>query len=100
MICNAIRKKNSAYTTTEQADVTFCCNEMAEAFKEYFIGFGEYDSCGINKTEEVCIYHCSPYPEGAVYYQMPIQFCPFCKEEIKVIVADEKENREHVKSNK
>jgi hypothetical protein len=88
MVCNAIRKKNSAYTTTEQGEVVFCCEEMGEAWGEHFIGFGEFDKYPINRIEEVCIYHCSPYPEGAVFSEIPIKYCPFCSGPIKVVVTN------------
>ena len=63
-----------------------CCPDMKMALDEQFIGFGEYDSM-LNKLDFMCIYHCSPYPEGACWDEMEIDFCPFCGEEI--IVGEE-----------
>lgn len=62
----------------------FCCNEMEEAFEDKFINFGEYDYYGYQNDNNVNIYHCSPYPEGACWDEMAIKFCPFCGEEIIV----------------
>jgi hypothetical protein len=88
MICNAIREKNSSYTTTRQAEVEFCCEEMKEAWNDRFIGFGEFDSYPINRIVDVCVYRCFAYPEGAFYNEMPLKYCPFCAEEIKIVITD------------
>lgn len=66
------------------APAEFCCEEMAEAWKEKFISFGEYDGI-LNKDGNVNIYHCSPYPEGACWGELAIKFCPFCGEEIEIV---------------
>lgn len=61
----------------------YCCDNMAEAFKDQFIVFGEYDSM-LNRDRNVNIVHCSPYPEGAVWDEMAINFCPFCAAPIEI----------------
>jgi hypothetical protein len=60
-----------------------CCLEMKEAFEE-FVVFGEIDSYGINMDNKVNITKCNSYPEGAVFSEMAISFCPFCGKEIKI----------------
>ena len=64
-----------------------CCLDMKMALDEYYVGFGEYDDL-LNEVPGVCIYHCNPYPEGASWDEMIINFCPFCGEEI--ILEEEK----------
>jgi hypothetical protein len=65
--------------------IDFCCEEMEDAWKsrDRFIGFGEFDGM-LNKDCNVNIYHCSPWPEGAVWDEMAIRFCPFCAEPIEI----------------
>lgn len=63
--------------------IKFCCNDMKEAFDEEFIVFGKIDDyCSCNA--DVNITMCKPYPEGIIWEEMPIKFCPFCKEKIVV----------------
>jgi hypothetical protein len=31
-----------------------------------------------NEDNQVNIFRCSPWPEGAVWDKKPISFCPFC----------------------
>jgi len=66
-----------------------CCPDMELALEENFIGFGEYDSM-LNRVQSICIYHCSPYPEGACWDEMIIDFCPFCGDEIIVEEEEQK----------
>lgn len=63
--------------------VSYYCDEMKEAWDDEFIGLGGFDSC-LNKDRNVNIYHCSPYPEGAAWCAMPINYCPFCGAEIAI----------------
>lgn len=60
-----------------------CCDTMNSALDEDYIGFGEYDSM-LNNDANINIYHCSPYPEGAVWDVMPIIYCPFCATKIEI----------------
>lgn len=61
----------------------YCCNEMKEAIEDGFVIFGEADSY-LNRDNNLNISQCSPYPEGAVWCEMPIKFCPFCAERIEI----------------
>lgn len=70
--------------TYKDLEKEFCCEEMKEAFEERFIIFGEADT-SINANNDVNILKCSPYPEGAVWDEMAIKFCPFCGEKIETI---------------
>lgn len=67
----------------EVKEIHFCCEKLKKAFGGIFVGFGEVDSC-LNKNEDINIYHCDAYPEGACWESMPIKFCPFCATELKV----------------
>lgn len=64
-----------------------CCTDMKNAIDDNFIGFGEYEGL-LNQVGSACIYHCSPYPEGACWDEMSIQYCPFCGEEIEVELVE------------
>jgi hypothetical protein len=64
-------------------EVTACCDEMKQALAEKFIKFGEYDPV-LNGDNEVNIFRCDPYPEGATWDEMAIRLCPFCGEKIEV----------------
>jgi hypothetical protein len=57
---------------------------MKEAWSEDFIDFGETESF-MNKDNNVNIYRCYPYPEGAAWSEMAIRICPFCAEPIEVL---------------
>lgn len=66
------------------AEVTsFCCDEMERAWADQFIDFGEFESMA-NKNNDVNIYVCCVYPEGAFWDEIPIRFCPFCAERIEI----------------
>jgi len=70
-------------------DIKFCCEKMREAFDKKFIGFGNFEDggyAGYGKINiNINIYSCLPYPEGACWEDMKINFCPFCGEKIEVI---------------
>lgn len=72
------------------SNIIFCCDEMENAWSDDFIKFGEFDS-NLNRDENVNISKCYPYPEGAVWHEMAIKFCPFCAEiiEIKDVVDED-----------
>src|SRR3990167_3738963 len=71
----------SIYT---QANITeFCCLRLEKAWNADAVGFGEANS-SYGEQGGVNIYHCSPYPEGAVWDEYPIDFCPFCGIAIEV----------------
>lgn len=61
---------------TEQ-DIIDCCERMKEAIKERFIGVGEFEY-EYEEGDGINIYKCNPYPEGAVWEDMQITYCPFC----------------------
>ncbi len=62
-------------------NIDYCCISMdnSEAVK-----FGEVDDCFLNRDENVNIASCNPYPEGAVWDEEAINFCPFCGEKIQI----------------
>jgi len=64
-------------------DAEFCCDEMEEAFEEKVVHFGEYENFR-NKNCNINISHCSPYPEGAVFDDYTIKYCPFCSKVISL----------------
>ena len=70
--------RNISYKTVE-----FCCEEMRHAFEYDYIQFGEFHS-NLNTDKNVNIARCSPYPEGAVWEEKPIKFCPFCAEQVEI----------------
>lgn len=65
----------------------YCCEQMELAFKENFIGFGDYDSM-VNKDLNVNIYKCFIFPEGASHDSMKLNNCPFCGNTIKTLEFD------------
>lgn len=71
----------------KMASIDFCCDEAKEAFESNFIGFGEYDGM-LNQSKTMNIYHCSPYPEGAFFDEMPINSCPFCGRLIEIRLSN------------
>lgn len=94
-----IKTKNDLYETdclwSKKGDVknikvvkhVYCCSGMKSAMDEHYVVFGEYESSGLNKNKNVNIIQCSPYPEGAVFNELPIKFCPFCSASIKIKVV-------------
>jgi hypothetical protein len=60
----------------------YCCNEIKQSSA---VIFGEVDTV-LNRNEYVNISNCTPYPEGAVWDEEAINYCPFCGTKIKVIV--------------
>ncbi len=69
----------------KEVEVKYCCKPMEEAFREKYIGFGEFNvDRPLNWDNNVNIFHCSPYPEGAYWEAMAIKSCPWCKEEVKI----------------
>lgn len=78
------RKADSIFNIKE-VEIDYCCEKMEEAFQEDFIGFGEFKvDRPLNRDNNVNIFHCSPYPEGAVWSEMAIKLCPWCKEKIQI----------------
>jgi hypothetical protein len=63
----------------------FCCEEMSAAW-DTIIGFGEADV--LNQLRTVNLYKYTPYPEGAVVDEYPINYCPFCGKEIIVKITE------------
>lgn len=75
----------------EDVEIKYCCKPMEEAFQEEFIGFGEFNvDRPLNKNNNVNIFHCSPYPEGAVWTAMAIELCLWCKEKIQILNIETK----------
>jgi len=67
----------------------FCCEELKKAWGNNFIGLADYENKELVRNKEtvsINIYKCSQYPEGAVWDDTRIQFCPFCGKEIEVNV--------------
>ncbi len=64
----------------KETETVYCCDAARDSGA---ITFGEVDSC-LNKQESVNISCCTPYPEGAVWDEEPINFCPFCGAKIEV----------------
>jgi hypothetical protein len=56
-----------------------CCERMNEALEGNFIRFGSHDTW-LNRNHNLNLLHCSPYPEGACWDTMAINYCPFCGE--------------------
>lgn len=71
----------------KQTSISFCCLD-AELSKA--IIFGDVDEI-LNRDPNMNIYSCNPYPEGPVWNEEAIQFCPFCgaKIEIEIITKEE-----------
>jgi len=67
-----------------------CCIGMKEALENEAIGFGEFHDTILNCDCNINFADCHPYPEGAVWDEYPICFCPFCGEKV------ETEERERV----
>ena len=63
-----------------ESEITYCCNG---AEKSTALTFGEVDSV-LNRNEHVNISSCFAYPEGAVYDEEAISFCPFCGAKIEI----------------
>lgn len=75
------KKRNNVYQYNEKID-NFCCDDMENAYKEDFIIFGAKDDNWSDKN--INITHCSPWPDGASWSEMPISFCPFCASKIDI----------------
>ena len=71
-------------------EIKYCCDDMKEAFDKKFVGFGDYEDGGYvgfyKANTDINIYFCSPYPEGAFWDAMKINFCPFCGKKIEIIM--------------
>lgn len=80
-----IAEKNKHYTDYDCKIEKYCCEKMEEAIDEGFVKFGEFDDYPFNKNTNLNIFLCHPYPEGACWDEMPIKYCPFCGEEVKII---------------
>ena len=61
-----------------------CCIGMTEALEDEAIFWGEYEKM-LNSNTDINIAVCHPYPEGAVWNEYPITYCPFCGEKIETI---------------
>lgn len=72
--------------SVQWTDFDPCCPEAKTAWNRGFIRFGERDTT-LNHIERACVYSCLPYPEGAVWDSMPINFCPFCAAPIVLTVT-------------
>ena len=55
-----------------------CCDEMKKALEDAAVGFGEFNDCILNCDCNFNFADCHPYPEGAVWDEYPIRYCPFC----------------------
>lgn len=75
---------------TARSNQSFCCEELQDAIREYFICFGEFDRCLYDIDSHLNITHCSPYPEGAVWRETAIKFYPFCGEKIEMVLEEKK----------
>jgi hypothetical protein len=64
----------------KEIETTYCCDDARNSSA---ITFGEVDST-LNRNECVNISSCAPYPEGAVWDEEPINFCPFCGAKIQI----------------
>lgn len=63
--------------------VNVCCESMEHALDARFISIGYYEYP--DKTDNsVNIFKCYPWPEGAAWDSMKIEFCPFCGKKIEV----------------
>jgi hypothetical protein len=81
------KEEHDNYAEIEVTQLQFCCDEMKEAWENDFVGLADYSNKTSvrSKTEvEVNIYKCYPYPEGAAWDGMEIEFCPFCGKEIEL----------------
>jgi len=99
VIAESIIEPENTYTIKLKS-VKYCCPKMKEAWGEQwpnpkFIGFGEYDpTFGRNKNINVNIFHCTPYySDEAEWIEMAIKYCPFCKEEIEIIIEDNRQQK-------
>lgn len=61
-----------------------CCEKMEDALDKGAIGFGEFHDTILNRDHNINFADCSPYPEGAVWEEYPISFCPFCGEKVEI----------------
>ena len=68
----------------ETVSIDYCCHEMEISDA---VRFGEWDSM-LNRNSDVNISTCSPYPEGAVWDEEAINFCPFCGTKIEVEITN------------
>lgn len=60
-----------------------CCQEMGNALEAEAIGFGEFHDTILNRDCNINFADCHPYPEGAVWDEYPIRFCPFCGQQVE-----------------
>lgn len=63
-----------------EVETTYCCTA---ARNSEAVTFGEIDS-NLNRNEHVNISSCAPYPEGAVWEEEEINFCPFCGTKVEI----------------
>jgi len=76
------------YKLLEITDI--CCQEMKDALHDNAVGFGVFHDAILNSDKNINFADCSPYPEGAVWTEYAINFCPFCGKRV------ETEERERV----
>jgi len=82
------KKDNKDKRVFKFVSAEFCCEQASEAWEDRAVIFGEADTV-LNFDNNVNILKCSPYPEGAVFTEYSISFCPFCG---KSITVKEEEN--------
>jgi hypothetical protein len=82
----------AAFLETEEGSgwrgmaASFCCDEMNEAWEDKVVGFGDRE--GMTTDPSVNIYQCTVWPEGTIWTEYQIRFCPFCGTEIELQTAE------------
>lgn len=65
----------------------YCCDEMEEAWEDRVIGFGAHDEETVEAA--VNLYDCKIWPEGPIWTEYAIRFCPFCGQEVLLEIVGE-----------
>lgn len=65
---------------------SYCCDEMEEAWEDGVVGFGEHE--GQTAEPAVNLYRREEWPEGTIWTEYNIRFCPFCGTEIELKTAE------------
>ena len=79
--------ENGNVNSRQMVELLPCCEQMSIAVGladpfDCFVGFGEFQEDYGRHPASLNISHCKPWPEGAGWDYMAIQFCPFCAEAI------------------
>lgn len=81
----------------ELLNMDICCNSMKEAIEERFISFGDEPDLSFKfefpfeTNGKLSIFYCRNYYDGESYFNLEIDYCPFCGGEIEYCELERKQ---------